>query len=215
MLENLFNYTPLIAGKTMITIGISSALAMGVSSTLMNHMKIKNILMISLCVSSIGAFYFANISLNATQNTFRMGNLLFGFGLGFFMVPLTTYSLATLPEKHITEAAGLFSYGRMLGTSIGVSLLSTLVSRETQVNWEQLGEHISIFNHNLQSWLNYQHTTLHNPQTVATLQTSLSAQASMIAFVDAFYFIGFLLLGLIPLVFCLKNVKLVSTQMIH
>ena len=208
MLENLFHYTPMIAGSTMIVVGVSSGVAMGLSSVLINKINIKIILTTSLFTSAIGAFYFSSLSLGASENNFIIGNAIFGFGLGFFMVPLTTYSLATLPSKHITEAAGLFAYGRMLGTSIGVSLLSTLVARETQINWLQLGEHVTMVNKNLRMWLYQQHLTMQNPQAISQLQTTVAAHASMIAFVDAYFLVGILLLTFIPVVLMIKTVEL-------
>lgn len=208
MLENLFHYTPMIAGTTMIVIGVSSGIAMGLSSVLINKINIKIILTTSMLATAIGAFYFSSLSLSASEHNFIIGNAIFGFGLGFFMVPLTTYSLATLPSKHITEAAGLFAYGRMLGTSIGVSLLSTLVARETQINWQRLGEHVNVFNNNLRIWLYQHHLTLHSPQAIGELQATLAAHASMIAFIDAFFLIGILLLVFMPLVLMIKTIEL-------
>ena len=122
--------------------------------------------------------------------------------------------LATLSPKNITEGAGLFTYGRMLGTSIGVSLLSTLISRETQINWENIGQHISIFNNNLYTWLHSQHLTLQNSLAIIKLQSNLSSQANMIAFLDGYQLIAIVLLALIPIVLCLKDVKLTSTEVI-
>lgn len=208
MLENLFHYSTLQAGYTMIAIGLSSAFAMGFSSALMTRLNIKIILITSLLFSAFAIHLFSTITLEATQSDFVIGDLFFGFGLGLFMVPLTTYSLATLESKYITEAAGLFSYGRMLGTSVGVSLLSTLIARESQINWLQLNNHISIFNLNFQHWLAEQHLMPQSPKALILLQTQLASQSSLIAFVDAFYLIMILLVCFIPLVLCLKTVEL-------
>jgi DHA2 family multidrug resistance protein len=208
MLENLFHYTTMLAGDTMIAIGLSSAVSMGLSSFLMSRFNVKIILTISILFTAFATFQFSRLSLAATQTDFIINNLFFGFGLGLFMVPLTTYSLATLPQKNITEAAGLFSYGRMLGTSVGVSLLSTLIARETQINWLQLNENISVFNNNFRTWLYRQHLGAHNPKAIVELKMNLMAQSSMIAFVDAFYLMSILLLCFIPLVLCLKTVRL-------
>jgi DHA2 family multidrug resistance protein len=208
MLENLFGYTPMIAGKTMIAIGLSSGVAMILSSMMMKKTDIKIILSVSMIATAIGAFYFSSLSLSASKNNFMMGNAIFGFGLGFFMVPLTTYSLATLPAKYITEAAGLFAYGRMLGTSVGVSLLSTLVSRETQMNWLRLGSDINPSNNNLRIWLAQHHLTTQNPMALTQLQMMISRHASMIAFIDAFWLIGVLLICFIPLILMIQSVEL-------
>lgn len=206
MLENLFHYTPMLAGKTMIAIGLASAVSMGFSSFLMKRISIKIILITSLLISATSTYYFSTLSLDAARHYFIVGNALFGFGLGLFMVPLTTYSLATLPQKNITEAAGLFAYGRMLGTSIGVSLLSTLIARETQINWSTLSGHITAFSHSLRVWLYQQHIGFHNPRAIAQLQNTLLSQSNMIAFIDAFHLITLLLVGFIPFILFLKSV---------
>ncbi|PIZ04003.1 MAG: MFS transporter [Gammaproteobacteria bacterium CG_4_10_14_0_8_um_filter_38_16] len=210
MLENLFHYTPMIAGETMIAIGVGSAVSMGLSSVVMTRINIKYILIFSLLLTASAAFYFSTLALSATQFNFIVGNALFGIGLGFFMVPLTTYSLATLPAKHITEGAGLFSYGRMLGTSVGVSLLSTVVARETQINWNQLGAHINPFSTHFRSWLQQQHLGMRNPKAIIELKINLLAQSNMVAFIDAYYLIAVILILFIPLVLFMRHVDLKS-----
>lgn len=212
MLETLFGYTPMIAGMTMSPLGVLSAIAMIVSSTLMNKVNARYLLVAALLFASLGTFYLASLNLHAAETNFVIANMIIGFGLGLFMVPLATYALATVNKKYITEASGLFSYGRMLGTSIGISLLSTLVTRETQINWHQLGAHISTLNNNLRLWLLHSHMTLQQPQTAAILKKELLQQANMIAFIDAYRLVAFAFLVLIPLVLLMKNVKLESAQ---
>lgn len=213
MLENLFGYTPLLAGLTMIAVGISSGIAMSFTSILMKYFQVRYILIFSIILSTIGVYHMSTLSLAAAKPDFMIANAFFGAGLGLFMAPLTAYSLATLPPADITEAAGLFAYGRMLGTSIGVSLLSTLVSRMTQTNWLQLGENINPFNNNLRLWLARQHLTIHNPQALGELKSTIASQASMMAFIDAYRLISILLICFIPLILLLKNVEMKEASM--
>ena len=208
MLENLFNYTALIAGKTMISVGLASALAMMLAAPLMKNFSIKVVLSLSILMSAAGIYYMSTLSLDAARINFIIGDAFFGFGMGLFMVPLTTYSLATLPKKYITEGAGLFAYGRMLGTSVGVSLLSTLVARLTQINWTEIGMHINIFSNNLRLWLSQQHLSIHNPQAAAKLKLIVSQQSSMLAFLSAYRLIAIVLICLLPIVWTLKSVDL-------
>lgn len=215
MLESLFGYTPIIAGMTMMSIGLSSAVAMIVSSVLMTKIKVKIILCVSLILASLSMFHASTLSLSAARPDFMLGNVLLGLGLGFFMVPLTTYSLATLSKEDITEGAGLFAYGRMLGSSVGISLLSTYVSRKMQLNWSQLGEQINMFNPNFKMWLQQQHLTVHNPVAMAELKNTVASQANMIAFIDAYRLISLILICLIPLVLLLKNVVLKEKMPMH
>lgn len=212
MLEELFNYTALIAGDTMASLGIASAITMTFSAILISKIPVKILLTTALLCCLSGMLYFAHLDLNATQMNFITGNALIGLGMGLFMVPLTAYSLSTLPEHEITEGAGLYTYGRMLGTSIGISLLSTFLTREQQINWNQLAGQINPFNHNLHDWLIKQHLTLHSPATYALLASEIQTKAGMISFVDAYILIATIVFLLIPVIFLLQTVDIKNAK---
>jgi DHA2 family multidrug resistance protein len=208
MLQHLFGYTAIQAGLNTMPMGIASGVAMATASAMMKRVNVKVIITIGLICCFIGAFRYSHCNLDVGQHHFWINNIFLGFGMGNFMVPISTYSLATISEEHTTEASGLFSYSRMLGTSIGISLLSTLVSRMTQVSWHSLTGNVTHFNNNLTLWLQHQHLRSLSGPALARLSSQISSQASMIAFVDAFKVISIVFLLLIPLVWLLKSVKL-------
>jgi DHA2 family multidrug resistance protein len=212
MLESVFNYTALIAGLTLAPMGLASAIMMIASAGLLRVFSAKSLIASGVILCSIGLFYMAHLDLQASQANFLLANTLLGAGMGLFMVPITTYSLITLSPNRITEGAGLFAYGRMLGSSIGISLLSTLVSRETQINWNRFGGHINRFNNNLHHWLSAQHLTLTNPRTYGMLANTVHRSASMVAFVDAYILIAGILMLTVPLIFFLETVDMSSAE---
>ena len=210
LLERLFNYTALIAGWTMAPLGIASAVAMIFVPQLMKHINIKIILTTGMLFCICGALRFTNINLNSPIQEFLANNTFLGFGMGFLMVPLSTYSLATLSKKDITEGAGLYSYSRMLGTSIGISLLSTFVSRTTQINWNALSNHITIYNPNIYQWFNSQQLSFLSLLGIKHLGLIVQQQASLLGFLDSFRAIAIIFILLIPLLFTLKTIELHS-----
>ena len=213
MLETLFGYPAILAGKTMAPLGITSAIAMLISSQLMTRMKVKILLLIAIVFCFAGAWIFAHLSLQANQTNFIIANSILGFGMGLFMVPLSTYSLFTLHKKDITEGAGLFSYGRMLGTSIGISLLSTLLSRVTQLNWTELSTRLAASSQPLHAWLRDQHLTLNNPKTTELLGHQLLQQSNMLAFNDAYFAVACTFVILIPIVLGMKSISIGNHSM--
>ncbi len=208
MLETLFNYTAMQAGLIMGPNGLSSAIGMIFASVIMKKINVKYILTVGLLFCSGSAYYLATLNLNAAMSNFIIANIIFGLGIGLFIVPMSTYALATVPKADITEASGLYSYARMLGSSIGISLLSTLVSRESQINWNRLGGHITPFSNNLRLWLTSQHLTLSDKISAPILSNTLLKQANMIAFIDAYFLIAIVLILLIPFVWMMKTVEL-------
>ncbi len=215
MLQTTFGYTAFIAGITMSPMGLASACSMILSAGLIHIINVKRLISIGLLLCASGIYYMSHLSLQAGQWHFIVGNAFIGGGMGLVMVPLTTYSLITINKADITEGAGLFAYGRMLGSSIGISLLSTLVTRETQINWNRLGGHINYFNNNLHHWLNTQGLSLTNPKSYAILANTLHGNASIIAFLDSYLLITIILLLLIPLIYCLKLVDMTETNLGH
>lgn len=208
MLETLFGYNAITSGMTLSPQGIGSAVGMMLAAPLIKVVRVRLLLVIGYATAAVGCYYLSTLNLQATQMNFLIANGIQGFGTGFSVVPLAAYALATINKSLITEASGLFSYGRMLGTSIGVSLLSTLVSRLAQVNWNQLGENINPFNNNLRLWLAEQHLTIDGQIAFGELKGTLYKQASMIAFNDAFFAIAIVMVLLIPLTLCMKHVDL-------
>lgn len=215
MLEGIYNYPALTAGITLSPLGLASALTMPLSAILMKKMPVKVLLTIALLLCIAGVFYLSRLDLSAAQSDFMIANALVGSGMGLFMVPLSTYSLSTLPLHEVTEGAGLYTYGRMLGTSIGISLLSTLLTREQQINWNRFAADINPFSENLRYWLNTHHLTLTSPNTYAMLAQTVESKAGMVSFVDAYALIAGIVLLLMPIVCCLQTVTVKASQNGH
>ena len=208
MLQSLFHYTALISGMTMISMGLCSCCTVAMASSLIGKLDVKIILIAGCVLCMIGAGCLATMTLDASQSQFLWANGFLGAGMGCMMLPLSVVSLSDLSEKDGTEGAGLFSAGRMLGTSMGISLMSTLVSRQTQINWHSMGAGLTSFNVRLQHWMWLQHGSIHHATTMHTLQQIVHQQASMRAFLNAFYLasVGFALI--IPMVLFMKPKKL-------
>ncbi len=210
MLQRLYGYTAMNAGWSMAPLGIASGVGMILASNLMSRISVKWVLTLGIIIALVGTLRYAHISPAADFNYFVYSNLWVGFGMGCFMVPLSTYALATLPQASITEASGLFSYARMLGTSIGISLLSTLVSRSAQLYWSQLSQHITPYNQNYLAWLREQHLSHLDQTALGRLQHEMILHSNLMAFSHGFLAITFCFFLLFPLIWRLKNVKLIS-----
>ena len=131
--------------------------------------------------------------------------ILQGLGFGIMFVPLSTLAFSTLPGHLRTEAAGLFSLVRTIGGSTGISIAITLLTRRTQLFWNELGASIEPYNANLYQYLSPLHLT--QQQNIALLANELHRQAMMVAFVNVIAFIMYCFLLMIPLTFLFTNAK--------
>ena len=71
---------------------------------------------------------------DVSQGTIIGVGVVQGVGLGFLFVPLSAVTLSTLPLQTRTEGAGLYNLSRNIGSSVGISVVNSLLTRNTQIN---------------------------------------------------------------------------------
>ncbi len=215
LLEELMQYPAVTTGLVMAPQGIASAIGMVIVARYTNRIDARWFILIGGLLSSLGAYAMSHFNLAEPQANIMLACAINGLGMGLFFVPLATACFTTLPAKDAAEASGLFSFGRSLGSSMGISLISTLLSRETQINWHRLSGHLSLANENFHAWLQSQQGVLTNAQSLQYLGNILEQQASSVAFIDCFHLIALSFLGMLPLLFLLQKAKQTAPTTIH
>jgi MFS transporter, DHA2 family, multidrug resistance protein len=69
-----------------------------------------------------------------------------GIGLGVIFVPLSVVTLSTMSSELRAEGAGLYSLSRNIGSSIGISVVNSLSTQNTQVNHAAIAQHVTAVN---------------------------------------------------------------------
>jgi DHA2 family multidrug resistance protein len=128
-------------------------------------------------------------------------------GLGMVFVPLSTLAFSTLPPHYSADAAGIFSLLRTIGSSVGISVVATVLTRHTQTAWNQIGGHITAYNPAVQHYLGRAGLDPGSPLAAPLLGHELARQASMVAFVDCFVLVTWSFVLMLPLVFLMKHTK--------
>lgn len=204
MLENLMGYSAELAGLFMAPRAIASAAAMVLVSYLIKRFNVRLIIIISLIITAYGTYLMSHYNLDASFKAMLLPTIISGFGMGLFFVPIASISLCTLKPVEAAQGAGIFNFGRSLGGSIGISIISTLVTRESQINWNRLTGGIQSSNAIFRHWLAVNHLVATAPDTIAKLTQEIAKQSTMIAFVDAYYATAICMILMLPLVFLIK-----------
>lgn len=205
MLETLLGYPALTAGWTMAPRGLASLVAMVIAGRLMGRLDIRLIVGAGILLAAAGSHFMAALTLDIDPWASIWPGLLQGLGMGLMMVPLSTLALSSMPPALQAEAAGLFSLVRTLGSSVGIAVVASVVSRQTQVMWNQLGGHVTPYNPALGAWLAPLHARPDDPAAVAMLAGELFRQASMQAVLDAYALVAWSFLAMLPLLLLLRG----------
>jgi MFS transporter, DHA2 family, multidrug resistance protein len=116
-------------------------------------------------------------------------------GLGFLFVPITLVAyIGISPEKN-NSVAGIINFMRNMGSSVGTSLVTTLIARRSQFHQGRLVENVRVDNSNLvnsatglANHLAISGVGKHEAQITAyaRIYRSLQAQAASLAYIDTF-----------------------------
>src|SRR4029077_4102375 len=142
---------------------------------------------------------------DVSQMTIMGNGLVQGAGLGFLFVPLSAVTLATLPPEQRTDGTGLFNLSRNIGSSVGISVVTSLLTQNTQANHADIVQHVTAVNRVFETPAIAQ---FWNPTTDAgraALDAVITQQAQIIAYIDDFKLLMIATLAVVPLLIVFKK----------
>ncbi len=205
MLESLLGYPTFTTGLVMAPRGIASMLSMFLVGSLINRTGARPLIVVGILLSIIGTFATTHYNLYISPFWVVWPIVVQGLGMGMIFVPLAAVAFTTLRPEQSAEAAGMYSLLRTIGSSIGISIVTTVMTRQAQVVWNQLGGHLQPFNPSLYLYLDRLHLVPTDPRAAAVLGLELGRQARMVAFADAFTLIAWSFVAMLPMVLLLRG----------
>jgi DHA2 family multidrug resistance protein len=207
LLQNLAHYPVLTVGIVMIPRGIGTMLVMSIVGKLLERKIDPRLLIIlGLSLTAFSLWEMSLINENVTEWIIMKTGFIQGVGLGFTFVPLSTISFLTLHSKYRVEATGLFTLIRNIGSSIGISMISTILSRSIQYNHAILSEKIDYTKFdNITNLMSLPHNQYYTKFSATLLDLSINTQASMISYLNCFKIMMTIVLICIPVVFLFKT----------
>jgi MFS transporter, DHA2 family, multidrug resistance protein len=192
-LQNLMGYPVTTAGLVLAPRGIGTMLAMMVVGRIINKVDPRALLVLGLLIVS--------------EATLIRTGVMQGAGLGFMFVPLSTITFATLPSHLRTQGTALYSLMRNIGSSIGISLVIFLLTRNTQLVHAELAGRVTPFNDALGQAGPSHFWNLATTVGKAALNAEVTKQASVVAYANDFKLMMLVALVALPLVLLLKKPK--------
>jgi len=159
-LQTLMGYTAESAGLVLSGAGLVLLLQMPIVGQLTTKVPAKYIMAFGwLCLA--GGMYYSTTRLDLLISFASASRLriIQSFGLGFLFVPITLVAYVGIPPEKGSSVSGLINFMRNIGSSVGTSMVTTVLARRAQYH---------------QSVLAY-HTTNYDPAFRAQL-TGLSSQ---------------------------------------
>jgi DHA2 family multidrug resistance protein len=204
-LQTLMGYPVVTAGIVMGPRGLGTMLCMFVVGRLIGKVDTRWLLLLGLGLTAWAMYEMTGWTPDVSQWTIITVGFVQGAGLGFLFVPLTTIAFATLPAEMRGEGTGLYNLSRNIGSSVGISVVSALITENTQSNHESIAAYVTPFNRAFDAPAAVQSV---DPLTAigrASLDGIITLQATVIAYIDDFKLLMLMSLCAMPLVILLRK----------
>jgi DHA2 family multidrug resistance protein len=198
-LQTLMGYPVVTAGLVMGPRGLGTMAAMTVVGKVMGRIDTRVLLAIGLGLSAWAFQQMTTWTPDVSARTVVFIGIVQGIGLGFLFTPLSVVTLSTLPAQWRTEGAGIYSLSRNIGSSIGISVVNALLTRNTQVSHADISQYVSPTNSVLSDPLNAQWLSPFTAPGRALLDATVTTQARIIAYIDDYKLLMIATLIVLPL----------------
>ena len=206
-LQNFLGYPTFDAGLYMAPRGVASFFVMMFVGKFSGRIPPRNFIFTGIVCSIAGNYLMTCFSPDITAYDLLLPMILQGMGMGLVFVPISTLAFTTLPRETAAEAAGIYSLIRALGSALGISILVTYFSRDTQQNWNLLRGAITPYNDALHSYLAPLHLGATDPQGIAFAAKAVLRQAQNIGYTDSFWFATLNFVAMLPLLLLVRTPK--------
>jgi DHA2 family multidrug resistance protein len=175
---------------------------------------VKRLVGFGFFVFALAMWYFASFTLATDYRHEALARALQGLGIATLFVPVSQLAYSNLAKDKNNKASSLTNLFRNQGGSFGIAFVTTMLARRTQYHQSVLVAHTTPSNapyqQLLQNLTNYfsTHGFSHADAIVhaqARAFDLLQRQATLLAGLDCFTILGWVVLAGVPLVFLIKK----------
>jgi len=204
LLQDLLNYPVVLTGLVTAPRGVGTLMAMFLVGWAMGKVDTRLVIAGGFALTACSLWQMTGFYLQMNSSLVVWSGLVQGLGTGFVYVPLATITFATLSPRYRNEGTAIFSLIRNVGSSVGISVVEALLTRNTQIMHSRLAEQITPYGNGLHA---LPRAALTSVGGLARLNGLVSKQAAMIAYNDDFKLMMVLTLCAIPLIALMKGAR--------
>src|ERR1700729_1422122 len=217
LVQQDFGYTATWAGLVLSPGGVVTMVMMFVVGRLAAKVQPKYLIVAGALLIALSMYGMTNVFGDLGFWFMARSRMLLGVGLPLIFVPIMAASYDGIPPSKTDQASALINAARNTGGSIGVSIVSNVLTHRAQFHQSRLVESV------LPSSVQYQ-DTLHRmtdyfvaqgnsllqaqQQAIQWIGQQVQTQASFLAYMDAFWVLMLISLSAVPLALTLRKVKL-------
>ena len=205
MLQNQMQYPVVLTGLVTMPRGFGTLAGMIVVGRLVKRFDARAIMAVGLILTAISLWQMTHFSLRMHYEPVIFSGVIQGFGVALVYIPLSMVAFTTLPGTLRNEGTSFFNLLRNLGSSVGISVVTFLLTQNTQKIHAALISNITPFN--MSSNPAAAGFNTHSTASLLALNGMITNQSAMIGYLDDFKLMMVLTIVTIPFLLLIRNVK--------
>ncbi len=206
MLQTLMGYPAVTIGLVTAPSGLGTMATMLVAGRLVGRVDPRAMIGFGFGLTALSLWQMSGFEFGMGESGIVVSGFIQGMGLGFVSVPLTTVAFSTLDSRLRPDGTAIFSLFRNIGSSIGISVMETLTTRNTALFHTQLVENVNIANPAVVAGLPSIYD-LRSMTGMSALNDEVTRQASFIAYLNDFRMMMIATLVVLPLLLLMRRSK--------
>ncbi len=206
MYQNIYGYDVMDTGMLMVPRGVGVFVTMFITSRIMATVDNRLLISLGYGIAALSLWMMTTWSLEMDWHLIALSAFVQGLGLGFVFVPVNMVAFSTLPIKYRTDGSTLMTLFRNLGSSFGISVIVTMLGRNMQTSHADIAANVTSYNvPAIDPAASAAQLGDLGQAALTMLNGEVTRQAAMVAYLDNFYMMFWLLLLIAPLSFLLKR----------
>lgn len=145
-MQNLLNYPVLTTGMVLAPRGIGTMITMFLVGRLLTIVDARVLILSGLVINAVALGIMSTFDQNVTPAMLAWTGVVQGAGMGLMFVPMSSIAFSTLAPELRNDGTALYSMGRNLGSSVGISILMGMLAVYVRENRSGLVDHVSLYN---------------------------------------------------------------------
>ena len=212
-LQVLLGYTAERAGMVLSPAGFIMVIMMAVAGRSLGKFDPRLMVALGYMATAAGIYNLTRLDLNTAFGTVTLWRMLQVIGLPFVFIPISTLNYVGVPISKTNQISSLSNFARNLGGSVGTALLTTYISRSSQVHQVALAANAIPGSVPYRLYMGRMQEMLmtHGMSAAQAMQLAIGhayqdmlRQATMLSYKNAFFILSIIILCLIPLPFVMR-----------
>ena len=209
-LQNLGGHTVFDTGLLMAPRGVGTMITMVLTGRIIMKVDPRRLMLVGALILLWSMWEMAGWTPDVSSFTLAGTTFIQGIAMGLIFMPSNMYTFATLPQSDRTDGSSILNLVRNVGSAVGVSMTTTVLSAQTQTMYASLSQNSSPFNRAF--GINAQSLML-NPQMpfgAMGLHQEIMMQSAIAAYSDTFLFMFYASLPVLFVILTLRKTNLMA-----